>query len=130
MEAIIILGPTGIGKSDLAMKLSSSRRGEIVCIDSRTIYRGINIGTSKPLQNHREKVYHHMVDIIDLDEKRDVFWFSSMARKIIDEVFSRGNTPFLVGGSGLYLRSILHGLFDINLSEDERKSFSESVKNK
>lgn len=130
MKTIIILGPTGIGKSDLAMKLSSSRSGEIVCIDSRTIYRGINIGTSKPLPSHRKKVRHHMVDIIDLEEKRNASWFSSMARKIIDEILSRGNRPFLVGGSGLYLRSILHGLFNIDLSEEDRKSFSKIIENK
>jgi tRNA dimethylallyltransferase len=129
MKAIIILGPTGIGKSELAIKLSLPRRGEIVCIDSRTIYRGINIGTSKPSMRHRKEVPHHMIDILNLDEKRNASWFSHKARETINDIFSRGNTPFLVGGSGLYLKSILHGLFGINLSEDERKSFSESVKN-
>ncbi|MCD6379878.1 tRNA (adenosine(37)-N6)-dimethylallyltransferase MiaA [bacterium] len=129
MKAIIILGPTGIGKSELAIKLSLPRRGEIVCIDSRTIYRGINIGTSKPSLRDRKEVSHHMVDILDLDEKRNASWFSRKARETIDDIFTRGYIPFLVGGSGLYLKSILHGLFGINLSEDDRKSFSESVKN-
>ncbi|MDZ7859936.1 MAG: tRNA (adenosine(37)-N6)-dimethylallyltransferase MiaA [Candidatus Krumholzibacteriota bacterium] len=129
MKAIIIMGPTGIGKSDLAMKLALKLKGEIVCIDSKTIYKGINIGTSKPTEFDRSRVPHHMLDILDLDEKSNAAWFSKRARKIIGDIFSRGKTPFLVGGSGLYFKSILRGLFDINLSEDERKEFSESITN-
>ncbi len=129
MKKVIILGPTGIGKSDLAMKLSLSRKGEIVCVDSRTIYRGINIGTSKPSQEDRKEVPHHLLDILGLDEKRNAAWFSNKAREAINSIVSRGNTPFLVGGSGLYLKSLLNGLFNINLAEDDRKSFAESVKN-
>ncbi|HMA77490.1 MAG TPA: tRNA (adenosine(37)-N6)-dimethylallyltransferase MiaA [Candidatus Krumholzibacteriaceae bacterium] len=127
MKAIIIMGPTGIGKSDLAIRLAFKLKGEIVCIDSKTIYRGINIGTSKPTESDRNKVPHHMLDILDLDENANAAWFSKKARKITEDIFSRGKTPLLVGGSGLYFKSILRGLFDINLSEDERKVFSESI---
>ncbi len=129
MKEVIILGPTGIGKSDLAMKLSLSRKGEIVCVDSRTIYRGINIGTSKPSRDDRKDVPHHLLDILDLDERRNAVWFSNKAREAVNAIVSRGNIPFLVGGSGLYLKSLLNGLFNINLAEDDRKSFAESVQN-
>src|SRR6056297_1286420 len=107
MKAIIIMGPTGIGKSDLAIRLAFKLKGEIVCIDSKTIYRGINIGTSKPTESDRNKVPHHMLDILDLDENANAAWFSKRARKITEDIFSRGKTPLLVGGSGLYFKSIL-----------------------
>jgi len=127
MKGLVILGPTAVGKSGLALEIAQKYDGEIVCIDSRTIYRKIDIGTAKPTPRQRNMVPHHMLDLLDLDQKCDAVWFASEARKEAAEVYARGRLPILVGGAGFYLRSVLHGLFDIDLREEERAEFAARV---
>lgn len=128
MDCIAILGPTASGKSALAMSIALERNGEIISVDSRQAYRGLDIGTSKPSIEERGLVPHHMVDILDPHEKNSAESYASAARRAIGEIGERGNLPVLVGGSGLYYRAVFEGLFDIELDEADRKSFARSIK--
>jgi tRNA dimethylallyltransferase len=123
MNGIVIIGPTASGKSSLGMRLAGHLGGEIVSIDSRQIYRGLDIGTAKATAAERARIRHHCIDILDITEKSNARWFADIAREAIGNIRSKGKIPVLVGGSGLYLRSITHGLFDIDLDPVKRKDF-------
>jgi tRNA dimethylallyltransferase len=103
---IAIVGPTGIGKSRLALHLASLFRGEIIGADSRQIYRFIDIGTAKPTPNELASL-HHLIDILDPDEEFSLAQYLQTTNRTIEEIYQRGNLPFLVGGTGLYIRSVL-----------------------
>jgi len=128
MDAVAILGPTASGKSGLAMYLAGRLGGEIISIDSRQVYRGLDVGTSKPSLREREAIPHHLIDILDPDEKNSAEKHAGMARNAISGVISRGKLPVLVGGSGLYWRALFEGLFPIELSAGEREEFERSVR--
>ncbi len=104
---IAILGPTASGKSELALELAEAVGGEIVCADSRTIYRGMDIGTAKPGRDDQQRVRHHLLDVIAPDERLSAAAFKTLAETAIDDVWRRGRVPFLVGGSGLYIDAVL-----------------------
>ncbi len=106
-----IVGPTGAGKSALAMAVAERVGAEIVNADSRQFYRGMNIGTAKPSPEDRRRVPHHLVDVREPDEPLDVAEFGALARAAIAEVAARRRNPLVVGGSGLYLRVIRGGIF-------------------
>ncbi len=108
---IVIAGPTGIGKTDVAHCLAAEMNGEIISADSRQIYRYLDIGTAKPSLEFREQIPYHMIDIVDPDEDFSVADFKQQAEFIIDQIHLRGKLPFLVGGTGLYIKSIVSGLF-------------------
>lgn len=127
MNGVVIIGPTAVGKSSLGMRLAEHLGGEIVSIDSRQIYRGLDIGTAKVTAGERARIIHHCVDILDITEKSNARWFAGHAREAIDSILSRERIPVLVGGSGLYLRSITHGLFEIDLDPAERVSFEKRI---
>jgi tRNA dimethylallyltransferase len=122
---IVILGPTGSGKTALATDLAIKYSGEIVCADSRTIYRHMSIGTAKPTAAEREAVLHHLLDIREPSEKLSVAEFKHLAEAAITEVAGRGNVPFLVGGSGLYIDSILYDYQFPAVSSDQRSKLNE-----
>ncbi len=124
MKALVIVGPTAVGKSRLGMELACSLGGEIVSIDSRQVYRKLDIGTAKPGREDREKVPHHLIDILELEEAPDAEWYAGRAEDAIDDIALRGKVPILVGGSGLYLKSITDGLFDIDLDPVARRDFA------
>jgi tRNA dimethylallyltransferase len=105
-----IVGPTGIGKSAVALAIAEQIGAEVVAVDAFTVYRGMDIGTAKPTAAERRRVRHHMVDVLDPSEASSVEWFQSAARAAIDEVLLRGRTPLLVGGSGLYFRAVIDPL--------------------
>lgn len=128
MKGLVILGPTAVGKSGLALETAQKYGGEIVCIDSRTVYRKIDIGTAKPTPRQRRMVPHHMLDLLELNRKCDAVWFAREARKAVAEISSRGRIPILAGGAGFYLRAVLHGLFDIDLYEEERVEFASRIR--
>jgi tRNA dimethylallyltransferase len=100
---ITILGPTGSGKTALAVELAQDVSGEIVCADSRTVYRGLDIGTAKPTLQEQAAVPHHLLNLIDPGEAA----FKRLAEAYITDIWQRGNIPFLVGGSGLYIDAVL-----------------------
>jgi tRNA dimethylallyltransferase len=106
-----IVGPTGAGKSALAMTVAERANCEIVNADSRQFYRGMDLGTAKPSRDDRRRVPHHLIDVRDPDQSLDVAEFAQLARAAIEEIAARGRNPLVVGGSGLYLRVIRGGIF-------------------
>jgi tRNA dimethylallyltransferase len=105
---LVIVGETASGKSALAIKLAKKFDGEIICADSRTVYRGMDIGTAKPTREDREKVPHHCLDLVEPDEPFTVADFKREALLAMADITARGKLPILVGGSGLYLDAILY----------------------
>ncbi|HEU0265728.1 MAG TPA: tRNA (adenosine(37)-N6)-dimethylallyltransferase MiaA [Geobacterales bacterium] len=110
IKLIVITGPTGSGKSALALELAELCGGEIVNADSLQLYRGMDIGTAKPGQESRRRVPHHLLDIRDPDEPFTAAEFRQEAQRAIRDIVSRGGHPVVVGGTGLYIRALLHGL--------------------
>ena len=110
-KVIVICGPTGIGKTAVGINLAEKFGGEIIGADSMQIYRHMDIGTAKPTAEERRRVPHHMVDIVDPDEDFDAVQYSEKARTTIAELNRRSRLPFAVGGTGLYIKAMLHGLF-------------------
>lgn len=106
---LIITGPTGIGKTEISLKLANKYRGEIISSDSMQIYKKLDIGTAK-VNLDKTDIPHHMVDILEADEKFTVADFKNQAKEIISEVNIRGGLPILVGGTGLYINSIVYNL--------------------
>jgi tRNA dimethylallyltransferase len=106
---IAIVGPTGIGKTRLALHLAKVFQGEIISADSRQVYRYMDIGTAKPTPEEISAVPHHQIDIVDPDEEFSLATYQEMAYKAIDDIHRRGKLPFLVGGTGLYVKAVLEG---------------------
>jgi tRNA dimethylallyltransferase len=128
MDVAAILGPTAVGKSAVGASLAEELDGEIISVDSRQAYRLIDIGTAKPSRAERDRVPHHLIDILDLTEKNNADNFAGRAEEAIDEIVSRDRLPILVGGSGLYFRAIFDGFFRVRLDPDSRAEFAESIK--
>ena len=110
MRLVAIAGPTGIGKSRLAIHLAESAGGEIVNYDSVQIYRGFDIGSAKPPAAERARVPHHLFDIVDADQEFNAADYARRANEVCAEITSRGRLPILVGGTFFYLRAFLAGL--------------------
>lgn len=120
-KIIIILGPTAVGKTDLALDLATGFGGEIISADSMQVYRHLDIGTSKPTREERARVPHHLIDIIDPDEEFSAALFSRQAEGIIGELQGR-KTIFVAGGTGLYIRALTGGIIEgPGPDEDQRK---------
>jgi len=109
-KAVCVAGPTASGKSALAMALAKRLRGEIVCMDSMQVYRRMDIGTAKPTKQDREKIPHHLVDILEPWQTYTVAQYAEDARRAIAEINERGHLPVLVGGTGFYLQALTQGL--------------------
>jgi tRNA dimethylallyltransferase len=107
---IVIAGPTGSGKSELAVRLAESIGGEIVNFDSVQIYRGFDIGSAKPSAETRQRVPHHLFDIIEATEEFNANDYSRLARRTCEDIEQRGKRPILVGGTFFYLRALIAGL--------------------
>jgi len=105
---IVIVGETASGKSALALELAQQCNGEIIAADSRTVYKGMDIGTAKPSPDEQRLVPHHLLDVATPDQRFTVADFKRLAQGAIIEVSKRGRIPFLVGGSGLYIDAILY----------------------
>ena len=106
---VAIVGPTAVGKSLMALELAQALEGEIVNADSRQVYRYMDIGTAKPGPEQRALVSHHLVDIIAPDEDFSLALYHKQAYNAIDDIQARKKLPFLVGGSGLYIWSVIEG---------------------
>lgn len=104
---IVITGPTASGKTGLALELAKRYNGEIICADSRTIYKGMDVGTAKPTIEEQARVPHHLLDMIEPGEKFTVADFQAAAYEAIKDIRSRGKVPFLVGGTGLYIDAVV-----------------------
>jgi tRNA dimethylallyltransferase len=109
--AVVVLGPTGSGKTALAMELAEQFGGEIVSCDSVAVYRGMEIGTAKPTSEERARVRHHLIDVADPDQPFTAGEYSRQARAALKDIAERGKLPIVTGGTGLYLRALTEGLF-------------------
>ncbi len=107
---VVIVGPTAVGKSAVAVALAERLGAEVVCADSRTVYRGMDVGTAKPDAQLRRRVPHHLLDVVDPSEVFTVWDFQRLAQAAIADVRHRGRVPLLVGGTGLYVRAVVDGL--------------------
>jgi tRNA dimethylallyltransferase len=107
MKFIAVVGPTASGKTALGLSLAERFGGEIVCADSRTIYRGMDIGTAKPSEEERMRVPHHLLDVVEPDESLSAAAFKVLAEGAMADIAGRGRLPLLVGGSGLYVDAVL-----------------------
>lgn len=108
---VILLGPTGSGKTALSLALAERFNGEIVSCDSVAVYRGMDLGTAKPSLDERARVPHHLVDVADPDQPMTAGEYSRQARAALQEITARGRLPIVTGGTGLYLRALTEGLF-------------------
>jgi tRNA dimethylallyltransferase len=119
-KLLVIVGPTASGKSELAMKIAKLQNGEIVCADSRTVYKGLSIGTAKPSDKDRAEVPHHLLDVVEPDQNFTVADFKRLAEEAINDIQSRNKLPILVGGSGLYIDAVLfnYGFSDKHAEKD------------
>ena len=106
---VVILGPTAVGKTEIAIQLAERFKGEIVSADSRLFYRGMDIGTAKPTMRDRSLVPHHLIDLSDPDEIWSLALFQLEANKAIQRIYENHHLPFLVGGTGQFVRSIIEG---------------------
>lgn len=106
---LVIVGPTAVGKTSVAIDLARSLNGEIVSSDSRQVYRRMDIGTAKPAPEERAAVPHHLFDVLDPDENLTLAVFQQMAYKAIDDIHRRSRLPILVGGTGQYVRAVVEG---------------------
>ncbi|MCL5098158.1 MAG: tRNA (adenosine(37)-N6)-dimethylallyltransferase MiaA [Candidatus Omnitrophica bacterium] len=108
--AVFLAGPTAVGKSGLAMSLARALGGEIVSVDSMQVYRGMDIGTAKPLPADRRAVPHHLIDVAPINEPFDAAQFVRCAKAAVEEIRSRGHFPIFCGGTGLYFKAYCEGL--------------------
>lgn len=137
-ELITILGPTASGKTKLAVKLAKEFNGEILSADSRQVYRRMNIGTGKDLEDYSidgSQVDYHLIDIVDPEEEFNLFEFKNKFYQIFNEIILKGKLPFLVGGTGLYISSILQNYklkkadFNSDRAEELRSLSLEALQN-
>ncbi len=117
---ILLVGPTAVGKTETAIQLAERLNGEIVSADSRLFYRGMDIGTAKPSHVEQARVPHHLIDIANPGETMSLAVFQQKARQVIAEIQERGRLPFLVGGTGQYMRAVTEGWTPPEVKPDER----------
>jgi tRNA dimethylallyltransferase len=106
---VLIVGPTGVGKSEFAIQLAERINGEIISADSRSFYRKMDIGTAKPSEEDMRRIRHHLINIAEPNETISLIQFTKLANEAILNIHQRGRVPFLVGGTGQYVRAILEG---------------------
>lgn len=123
---ILICGPTGVGKSDLAVELALRIGGEIISADSVQVYRGLDIGSAKITTEEMCGVKHHLIDIIDPDEEYGVNVFQTMAARAISKIAENGHIPIVVGGTAFYIQALMYGI-DFTEEEDNDRSYRNSL---
>jgi len=109
LPLIVIVGPTAVGKTRLSLRLAQDFDGEIISADSRQVYRGLDVGTAKPTLEERRRVPHHLIDVVAPDEAFTLAQYQELAYDAIGDVLARGKLPFLVGGTGQYVRAVVEG---------------------
>lgn len=126
---IVVVGPTASGKTDLALDLAEKYNGEIIAADSRTVYKGLDIGTAKPTAAERAKVPHYGLDLVNPSEVYSAAEFQRYARDKIDDIRACGKVPFIVGGTGLYINAVIYDYSFADVKEDLRNSLREKEVN-
>ncbi len=109
-KLIVILGPTASGKTDLAIKLAKKFNGEVVSADSRQVYRGMDIGSGKVTKKEMAGIPHHLLDVINPKTRFTVAQYQKLAQRAIEKIFKKNKLPFLVGGTGFYIQSVVDGI--------------------
>lgn len=112
MRLIFILGPTAVGKTEISIIVAQQINAEIISLDSRQVYRHMDIGTAKPTSEEQQHVPHHLIDFVEPDQSFTVADYQKLADKKVQEISRRGKQPVFVGGSGLYFRAVVDGLFE------------------
>lgn len=107
-DCIVLLGPTGSGKTDLSLQIAHQINGEIINADAYQVYKNMDIGTGKIKHNQMQNINHHLFDIVDYDQAFDVNMYQTLARNCVDEIINKGKVPIIVGGSNLYVDSIIY----------------------
>ncbi|MBK8822122.1 MAG: tRNA (adenosine(37)-N6)-dimethylallyltransferase MiaA [Anaerolineales bacterium] len=120
LPLILIIGPTAVGKTELAIQLAERMNGEIISADSRLFYRGMDIGTAKPSKEEMARAPHYLIDIVNPDETLSLAVFQEKAKELIADIHARGKLPFLVGGTGQYVRAVTQGWTPPEVIADER----------
>jgi len=110
-KLVVVLGPTAVGKSDVALELALHMNGEIINADSQQVYRQMDIGTAKPSTKLRQKIPHHVIDVVDPDEEFNVARYRELATASIYDIRKRGKQAIVCGGTGLYIKALTRGLF-------------------
>ena len=128
-KVVVIGGPTASGKTNLSIRLAQKINGEIVSADSMQIYKEMNIGTAKPDEDERQGIKHYMMDIINPDERYSVADYKRQAKIAIQEIINKGKTPIVVGGTGLYIDSLIYEIeyVDIQTDLEYRKQLKEGL---
>jgi tRNA dimethylallyltransferase len=116
---IVLTGPTAAGKTALSIKLAKALGGEIISADSMQVYRHMDIGSAKITKEEMDGVPHHLIDVLEPDEEFNVVTFQTLAKKVLEEIYSRGNIPIIAGGTGFYIQALL---YDIDFTENEEES--------
>ena len=128
MKTIVICGATATGKSDLAVDLAKEIGAEIINADSMQIYRGMDIGTAKLSVEERQGIPHHLLDVLDVNQGATVAWYQELARKAVTEIHGAGKHAIIVGGTGLYIKSILDDLNFPDTDAQVRQRLTEEAK--
>lgn len=124
---IVLAGPTAVGKTELALQLASAAGGEIISADAMQVYRLMDIGTAKPTAQQRARVRHHLLDMVDPDEPFNASLFIQHAQSVIEALHAAGRPIFIVGGTGLYIRALLGGLFAGPEADETLRTFYREV---
>jgi tRNA dimethylallyltransferase len=111
-KVVILCGPTGVGKTEVALRLAEAIGGELVVADSQAVLKGFDIGTAKPGPEERARVPHHLIDVVDFGDPFDAARFADLADRAVEEIRRRRRVPIVSGGTGLYLKAFLFGLMD------------------
>ena len=119
---IVLVGPTAVGKTDLSLEMAEKFHCEIISMDSMQVYRYMDIGTAKVSKDEQKRVQHHLIDIRNPDEQYDASLFVKNAISAINKIIAKGKTPLITGGTGMYLNSLVHGLFqEIEVTANARE---------
>ena len=131
-KVIVICGPTASGKTALSIELAKKINGEIISCDSMQIYKYMDIGTAKPTLEEQKEVKHHLIDFVEPNQRYSVAEYKKDAEKSIEEILSKGKTPIIVGGTGLYVDSLIYGIEypEIELDEEYRKQLEKEIEEK
>ena len=117
-QILALVGPTAVGKTKLSLRLAQDLKGEIISADSMQIYKGMDIGTAKASREERDLVPHHLIDIVDPDEEFSVADFQEEVDELIPKIDQQGKLPMLVGGTGLYVKSVIEGFIFPDMEKD------------
>jgi tRNA dimethylallyltransferase len=116
-ELLAVVGPTASGKTELGLRFARERHGEIISVDSRQVYRYLNVGTAKPLETH--EISYHLIDFLDPDQFFSAAQFVTLATEKVRDIQARGKIPIFVGGTGLYFKALTEGLAPLPLASSE-----------